>query len=360
MKNESVTQTRSPEGAAGGAPSLSGQGNAAPAESAVQRVLITGGSGFIGMHLTSLLREHGYDVLNVDVKAPAETSLALLWRDCSILDVGKLEAAFAEFQPQAVVHLAANAAVSARSLDDYRCNTEGTANVLEACRKTPSVKRVIVTSTQHVRRPGSEKTESDSDYKPYMHYGESKVITEQLTRDADLPCIWTIIRPTTIWGPWHMSLAEGFWRLLVEGKYFHPAEDKVYRSYGYVKNTAWQIEQLLKAAPDAIHGHVFYVADGNIQQQEWVEAFAQRLTGHKVRKVPLFVIHGLALAGDVLRKVGINFPMFSTRYRNLVTSNPVPIEPTLQLLGTPPYTLEQGVDDTAKWLEHHRNGHGRA
>ena len=94
-----------------------------------------------------------------------------------------------------------------KSLNDFRDNTIGTANVLEAIRKTPTISRVVITSSQHVRKPGSGLPQNDEDFAPHGLYGESKKITEQLTRWAGLPCIWTIIRPTTVWGPWHPSLA---------------------------------------------------------------------------------------------------------------------------------------------------------
>jgi nucleoside-diphosphate-sugar epimerase len=238
-----------------------------------------------------------------------------------------------------------------KSLDEFRPNTEGTANVLDACKETASIERVVITSTQHVRRPGSPPPKSDTDYIPYMLYGESKVITEQLTRAANLKCAWTIIRPTTVWGPGHLLLAEGLWRLMAQGKYFHPANDAVIRSYGYVKNVVWQIEKLLQADAAAINGKVFYVADGNMRQYEWINAFARKLTGRDVRTLPVSCIHMLAKIGDGMKAVGLRFPMFSARFENLVTPNPVPVEPTLELLGLSPHSLDEGVKETTAWLK---------
>jgi nucleoside-diphosphate-sugar epimerase len=300
------------------------------------KVLVTGGSGFIGLHLITHLLDCGYEVINVDCAAPEDESRLALWKNCSILDADILRAVFREFQPQFVVHLAAQATVDGRSLDDYRVNTVGTANLLEACKETPSVERVIVTSTQHVRRPGSEQQSSDTDFAPYMFYGQSKVITEELTRSAGLQCAWTIIRPTTVWGPGHFMLAQGLWGLMAQGKYVHPSHDPVLRSYGYVKCVAWQIEKLLQANRDDVHGRVFYVADGNTQQLKWVNAFSQQLAKRDVRTVPVSFIRLLAWIGDGMRAIGLRFPMYSERFQNMVTPNPVPIEPTLELLGTPP------------------------
>jgi nucleoside-diphosphate-sugar epimerase len=241
--------------------------------------------------------------------------------------------------------------MDARSMDEFKTNTEGTKNVLNSCKATASVERVIITSTQHVRRPGSASPQSDTDYLPYMFYGESKVITEQLTRGAALKCAWTIIRPTAVWGPGHLLLADGLWKLMAQGKYFHPSNDPVIRSFGYVKNVTWQIEKLLQAKPDSIHGKVFYVADGNMRQAEWINAFARKLTGRDVRTIPVSLIHLLAKIGDGVRAVGFRFPMFSSRFYNLTTSNVLPVEPTLKLLGIPPYSLDQGVEETVFWLK---------
>lgn len=316
----------------------------------MNKVLVTGGSGFIGAHLVDLLLSKGCEVVNVDCQKPANSSRVANWRDCSILDAAALSRVFAEFKPEMVVHLAAYAAVGAKSLADYAVNTEGTANVLAACQTAPSLKRVIITSTQHVRRPGSPVAKSDTDYAPYMFYGESKVITEQLTRSAKLPCPWVIIRPTTVWGPGQQMLADGLWRLIDRRKYFHPSKDPVLRSYGYVGNVVWQIEKLLHADETRANGKVFYVADGNILQKEWVDAFSVAMTGRPTIKVPVSFIHALAIIGDSLMALGVNFPMYSARYGNLVTPNPVPIEPTLELLGSPPYSLADGVAETVAWF----------
>lgn len=315
------------------------------------KVLVTGGSGFIGTHLVAHLVTCGYEVINVDCAAPVDKSQIPIWRDCSILDTTALHAVFHEFQPQFLVHLAAYASMDARSLAEFRPNTEGVANILNACKESSTIEKVIITSTQHVRKPGSGPAKSDTDYAPYMFYGDSKVITEQLTRKASLNCVWTIIRPTAVWGPGHFLLAEGLWNVMARGRYFHPSNDPVIRSYGYVKNVAWQIGRLLQADSDAINGKVFYTADGNMRQYDWINSFAKKLTGRDVRTLPVSCIRLLAKVGDGMRAVGLRFPIYSSRFQNLITPNPVPVDPILDLLGTPPYLLDQGIGETVNWLK---------
>ena len=316
------------------------------------KALITGASGFIGGHLVTHLHRCGYQVFNLDVNPPrVEQASLATWRECSILDSGAIARVFAEIRPECVIHLAAYASMEAKSLEEFTVNTEGTANILHAAGRTSSVQRLIVTSTQHVRRPGSGMPAHDEDFLPYGFYGESKVLTEQLTRKAGLNCAWTIIRPTAVWGPGNILLANGVWRQMHKGRYFHPRKDAVVRSYGYVKNVVWQIEGLLRSPQHAVAGKVFYVADGNSKQLDWVNAVSRELIGRNVRTVPVSCLRMLSTVGNGLRSCGISFPLYGSRFHNLITPNPVPTEPILDLLGPPPISLAQGARETADWLK---------
>src|SRR6266576_2667059 len=169
------------------------------------KVLVTGGSGFIGTNVVEALSRKGNTILNYSLHAPLNSEQIQYWRAGDILDQVATTTAFQEFQPERVLHLAARAECDENTTVEsgYRVNTDGTRNVLDAIRATASVERTIVTSTQFVCAPG-RLPKNDTDYFPETVYGQSKVITEQLTRAANLPTCWTIVRPTNIWGPWHM------------------------------------------------------------------------------------------------------------------------------------------------------------
>ena len=116
------------------------------------RVLVTGGSGFIGSHVVDRLRAHGHEPVIYDLRPspwhdaaggadPVETVLG------SITDREALERAL--HSCDAVAHLAAVADVNdvhAEPEDAERVNARGTVAVLEACRRA-GVKRVLYAST---------------------------------------------------------------------------------------------------------------------------------------------------------------------------------------------------------------------
>lgn len=313
------------------------------------RYLITGGSGFIGSNLIEELLKKNYRIMNVDIKAPNIASHGPFWREQDILDFPGLLDAFREFQPTHVIHLAARTDTYGTRLDEYEVNTKGSKCVLDAIKQTASIQRVIITSTQFVNQYNG-KPRDDLDFAPHTIYGESKVITEQLTRAADLDCVWTIIRPTNIWGPWHLRYPHEFWRILGKGLYFHPGGGRVMRSYGYVKNVVWQMMQMCEASAEVVAGRVFYVGDEPIDLLDWVNGFSMRQIGRKVFVVPGALIKVLALFGDVLKHVGVQFPITSSRFKSMTTSNDAPMALTFETFGMPPHSLQSGVDETVAWL----------
>lgn len=317
-----------------------------------RRILLTGSSGFIGTNLMAHLQATGAEVLNVDPSPPLDHDHRRSWVALSVLDRDHLTKVISGFGPSDVVHLAAETSTTGRrSLSDYRVNTEGTANVLAAVAATPSARRVIITSTQFVCRPGYVPKD-DLDVDPHTVYGESKVLVENITRAQGAgEAAWTIVRPTTIWGPWDIAYRRAFYRLLRRGLYVHPAVPPCTRSYGYVGNLAWQLERILTLPVDIVAGRVLYVGDRMIDLRTYVDEFVAQCTGKATRTVPLGVARSLARIGDAASALGIpSAPLTSGRLDSMTTDYPVPIESTFELLGEPPFPLDAGVAATLGWL----------
>ena len=149
-----------------------------------QKLLITGGAGFIGSVLTSYLLDHGYEVVVVDDLSTGHSQRIdsrARFIQASILDKTALVEALAGINT--VVHCAAKSLVeeSVSKPDLYnQVNTEGTGVLLEAMKET-QVTNVIFSSTAAVY--GDSKiqpiTESN-DINPVNPYGKSKIEAERL------------------------------------------------------------------------------------------------------------------------------------------------------------------------------------
>jgi len=183
------------------------------------RVLVTGCAGFIGSRVATLLVKEGHDVRGIDNLSDAYDVRMKNWRVQQLLDknsvnwtngditdresIGKV---FSEFNPDAVINLAARAGVR-QSIENpwvyYDTNVTGTLNLLEAC-KDAGVSRFLLASTSSVygnnEMPFSEDAILDTLLSPYA---TSKKAAEDLCRlywhlfDFDV----TVLRFFTVYGP---------------------------------------------------------------------------------------------------------------------------------------------------------------
>ena len=123
-----------------------------------KRVLLTGHTGFKGSWLSLWLQSMGAQVVGYALAPPTNPSLfdvAQVGQGMTsvigdIRDLAKLQAVFAEHSPEIVIHMAAQPLVRysyQNPVETYATNVMGTVHLLEAARHTPSVKAVVVVTT---------------------------------------------------------------------------------------------------------------------------------------------------------------------------------------------------------------------
>lgn len=324
----------------------------------MSKVLVTGGSGFIGTNLVESLLRLGHEVRSIDIEPPQCEAHETLYARVDIRDPEGLRRVFDGFAPSWVIHLAARTDLNERrDIRGYAANMEGVENLLLAVAAQPSVRRCVFASSKLVL-PTDGIPESDDDYRPNTLYGRSKMEGEIIVRNRNLlACEWCIVRPTSIWGPWAMKphIPYGkFFQMVARGLYFHPGKADPQKSFGFVGNTAFQIRKLLEAPREAVHGRVFYLSDYEVFTiRSWADLISLKVTGRRVRTMPEPLVRLLSRVGDLSRFLGISDPMFSTfRLRNMrADTTGIPLEPIRRITGPLPFTLEKGVDETIAWMK---------
>ena len=185
-----------------------------------RNAFVTGATGFVGAHVTRTLVERGARVVCLQRDSVRANSLDLfdLRRRVAVVhgsveDYALMERVLTEYEIDAVFHLAAQAIVGAANrspLSTFEANIRGTYSLLEACRRSETVKRVVVAS--------SDKAYGSHDRLPY---GEDHPLLGLFPYDASKACADIIARsyahtykvPVTvsrfanIYGPGDMNLS---------------------------------------------------------------------------------------------------------------------------------------------------------
>jgi UDP-glucose 4-epimerase len=152
------------------------------------RVLVTGGAGFIGSHLSTSLLEEGQDVVVVDdLSSGVRRRVAdgADFHQLSVTDKEPFSALVKEVQPSAIYHLAAQSSVTVSVTDplrDCEVNVVGTLNVLSAAAAVEVP--VVFTSTGGALYGNQAPTPTPEDYlpTPLSPYGASKLAGEAYVR----------------------------------------------------------------------------------------------------------------------------------------------------------------------------------
>jgi len=186
-----------------------------------RRAIVTGAAGFIGYHLCSKLLFEGWNVLGIDsisnyydieLKNKRVTTLKrnsrFLFNKLNIENKERLLKIFAEFKPEIVIHLAAQAGVrySIANPQSYlSSNVIGTFNMLEATKEI-DCKHLLVASTSSVygsnsKSPYKETDKADTQLSFYAATKKSnEVMSHSYSHLFNIPT--TCFRFFTVYGPW--------------------------------------------------------------------------------------------------------------------------------------------------------------
>ncbi|MGI9098819.1 MAG: NAD-dependent epimerase/dehydratase family protein [Solirubrobacteraceae bacterium] len=313
------------------------------------RVLVTGGSSFIGTNLVAAYKRAGIPVTNADVASPRNPKDRDAWFRTDVTRLDELRRTFSVARPTHVFHLAARTDLDGRRVDDYDANVTGVANLMKVVQDTQSVTRTVVASSRMVCGVGYHPR-SDDDYCPTTAYGASKVETERLVRAATaLP--WVLVRPTSIWGPWFGRPYRDFFLSIARGHYMHPAGRRIHKSFGFVGNTVWQLHSVMTAPAADVLGRTFYLADDPpIEVGDFARCISTAMGRRPSKTMPLPILRTIARAGDAVERAGFRAPLTSFRLDNLLTPMVHDLGAMMRLSGPLPYDEQAGVIATVAWM----------
>jgi nucleoside-diphosphate-sugar epimerase len=184
-----------------------------------KNILVTGGCGFLGCHLTRQLLKDGYTVTLFDT---ADLDAKDLIGKVTLIqgDIRSKKAIMdAMTKQQYVVHAAAALPIQQGKKEIFSTNVDGTKNVLDAALKN-NVKRLVFISTTAVYGvPKHLPEKEDSPLDPIGYYGKSKIAGEELCKGYMKKGLEiNIIRPKTFVGPERLGVFELWYEAIFTGK----------------------------------------------------------------------------------------------------------------------------------------------
>lgn len=314
------------------------------------KIIITGGAGFIGTNTVQYYLDKGWEVLNLSHSKPRNAVHSSCWRKVSVDNYEELKNTIDIFNPDYIIHLAGRTDMNGENLEDYAINIDGTRNIIKAARECHSIRKILFTSSSHVCMPNSIQI-NEREYSPRNYYGKSKAVAEELIWNNPPKCDWSIIRPTSIWGPWQTTSYISFFKAILNDHYFHISNCNSKKTFGYVGNMVFQMDALLHTDTNGDKKKVFYIGDYDPYDiTDWADEIAA-IIGKRIQRIPYWIAKSVAIIGDVLNASRINFPLTSHRLINMRTDNVVDLREIKKIANPLPYTRESGVIETIKWIK---------
>ena len=293
----------------------------------MNKIIITGASGFVGTNLTSYLAK-----LNVE---------SILYNRKDLNNVVSFANA------DSLIHLAGKAhdLKNISNPDEYfEINFELTKKLYDAFLKSDAKKFIFISSVKASSDIVDGILTEDTLPNPVTHYGKSKLLAEQYIQSQELPQgkSYYILRPCMIHGPGNKGNLNLLYKFVQKGIPYPLASFENKRSFLSIENLCFVIINLLNKN---IPSGVYNIADDEaLSTNEVVEILADSLNKKaKLWSVPPKLICGLAKIGDVF-KLPLNTERLNKLTENYVVSNAkIKKELDVKL----PISTKQGLSITA-------------
>lgn len=318
-----------------------------------KKVLITGGAGFLGVHLARKLLKSGYKVTLFDLN-PLDAK-DLIGKVKTILgDVrNKSVVAKAVKNQDYIIHAAAALPILQSKNLIFSINVDGTKNVLQASLKQKVKRLVFISSTAVYGVPKYLPEPEDALLDPIGYYGESKVLAENLCKEYMKKSLSvSILRPKTFLGPERLGVFELWFEAIYSGKKVFILGDG---------NNPYQLlavsdltDAIEKAMTSRIDNEIFNI--GAKEFGSWCSDLGAIIQyARSQSNIFGFPVLPSQIILSILEKLHLS-PIAAWHYKTIAAPSYVSIEKAQKLLKWQPKKSNKDLLlESYKWYENHRS-----
>ncbi len=312
------------------------------------KVLVTGGSGFIGTRLVEELLKEKHDVKIFD-KRPSVTYPDLV----TLGDVRDKDAMIKAFEGMDVIYnLAAEHADNVTPKSLYTdVNVGGAENVVAAARAN-NIKRIVFTSTVAIYGRHQINPDEGFEAQPTNEYGRTKYEAEKLFvkwAEEDPEHSLTIVRPSVVFGERNIGNVRRLMEQIATKKFVIVGSGKNKKSMGYVGNITLFLSSKVNAEPGV--GVYNFAGKPDLSTEKIVDIITDELKiSHKFPHVPEWAVLTVGYMFDMLSKItGTKYPISSVRIKKFTAETIVSTDKLLKSGFIEKFDLEEGLRRTIRY-----------
>lgn len=320
------------------------------------KVLVTGANGFLGSWLTKRLLAEGHAVSalirkNSDLSELAEATPKYIYGD--VTDLNSLNESFRD--QEVVFHLAGVVAYkkSERALMDH-VNVQGTANVIEACRKQNVTQLLHLSSVVTIGAENKPQVMTEQSAYNIHHlnlgYFETKKNAEDLVikaaRENQIKAI--CVNPSTIYGAGDAKKGSRKTQVKVaQGKF-------PFYTLGGVNVVAVEdvVEGILLALKNGKNGERYILSSENMYIKDLFAKIAACANVSPPKfQIPNYALFGLGILGDALNSVGIKAGVSKENAYTASMFHWFDCTKAKTDLGFKPRSSDSAIENSVRWMK---------
>ncbi|MBH0023543.1 NAD(P)-dependent oxidoreductase [Salinibacterium sp. SWN248] len=310
------------------------------------KILVVGGSGFIGTRLLETLHEQGHTFTNFDRQVSALFPEQSVTGDVRSAD----ELTTASVGHDAIINLAAEHRDDVSPLSLYTEVNVGGAHALIAAAEANDIRRIVFTSTVAIYGLDKNDAAEDSVPEPFNEYGRSKLAAEGVFSawaNADASRSLAIVRPSVVFGEGNRGNVYNLAKQVSSGRFIMVGKGDNKKSMSYVGNIVGYIASRLDA-PTGIEIRNF--ADKpDLSTKELISILRDEMNVHAASGLRLPLPLGIAAgyvfdaAAKITRRT---FPISAVRIRKFAADTTVNTDRLRSSGYTATYSLQDALKRT--------------